>query len=153
MRFSWPTFVPSYTAARVSAPRRAAAWSIGWVFTRRPLIASRSTWAKCIDRSGAPCLRGHAAQVHEAAHVARHQDVGLRGSHMVELQAAHGLRDMRERHGKGPAKAAALLALAELDEAQPRDGAEEEGHRVAAPRPARVAGAVERDHRVETAGP
>ena len=96
---------------------------------------------------------GETAEVHEAAHIERGDDVGFGLADVFEFQLAHAFGDVRETHAESAAEAAALLALAEGQDCNAGDGSEELGGGVAALGAARVAGTVEGDAGVELAGP
>ena len=108
---------------------------------------SRSSSSGSVVVVSATCvLRGHAAEVHEAAEVARDELAGARLVHGVDLVAAHRGRDAGELDRERAAEAAAGVGvglLDELDVRQRRDQRRARG-RVAQPA-ALVAGAVERD--------
>lgn len=53
------------------------------------------------------------ALMHQAAHIRGHEDVGIAGANVLNLQLAHRRRDVRKTHRKRAAESAALLRFAE----------------------------------------
>ena len=75
------------------------------------------------DRLAGPFRK--AAHMHQAAHVAGDEHVGLDGLNLAELQAAHAGGDVWKAHRKGASEAAALFGFAERPQLDAGDRAEQ----------------------------